>query len=191
MWSQHIEKYHELPRWDFFDNLHFREFAEKCRTGAATDRDVTTLLQILDSSTNSIIYDIQRVFHDGIENYGGFLEVFCEKFMLEVFIPRPNKDHMHAISTLLVNQFNVYQYYQVGLGTSDKLEKKVINFYIREFIKLPINSTLWNKHLKFRMSIKPEFDKWEEENQYQTEERKRKVPLSWKYCPFCTEDEEK
>jgi len=190
MWSKHIEKYHELQRWDFFANSQFRTFAEKCRTSSATDSDVNILFQAIDSSDEAIIFDIQRLFHDGIELYGGYLEVFCVKFMMEKFIPRQKNDDLYTISSLLVDQFNFYQYYQVGLGTSDKLEKKVIKFYTGEFNQFPISSTLWNKHLRYRMSHKPEFDEWQKHIIQQREERKRKFPDSWKYSPFLPEDED-
>jgi len=184
MWSKHIEKYHELPKWDFFAHVLFRNFAEKCRTNSATDRDVNVLLRSIDPSDESIMFDVQRVFHDGIELYGGFLEMFCVKFMLEVFVPRPKHDDLYTISSLLVDQFNFYQYYQVGFGTTDKLHKKVIEFYTREFNQFPISSSLWNKHLAYRMAHKPEFDDWQKIKIQIREERKRNLPISWKYSPF-------
>jgi len=190
MWSRNIEKYHELSKWDFFANTQFRTFAEKCRTSSATDVDVNDLLESIDPSDDSIIFDIQRIFHDGIELYGGYLEVFCVKFMLHKFVPRSKTDDLYTISSLLVDQFNFYQYYQVGLGTSDKLEKNVIKFYTREFNQFPISSLLWNKHLAYRMSHKPEFEEWQQRRIHEREERKRKFPDSWKYSPFVPEDED-
>jgi len=102
--------------------------------------------------------------------------MFCERYMLEKFVLCEEASPIYAVSSLLLDQFNSYKYYRVGLGTDKKIEKMVIDFYLSEFKPFPVASTSWYNHLKLRMKDKPDFDEWRNELHKERAALKRKYP---------------